>query len=175
MPEEPTPPPPPPVWTADSIDVVRRNGSYAGNACQAAAAEPAEADRIWIAVWQANLTLNTLRDEQIAAATTHAQETAQAEIDALQARVEELQGQPPAGSVTQRQFRLALLHAGIEPSAIDAMIAQIKGPLTRESAKIEWEWASTIDRANPLVAGLAAVMGKTDEDIDQLFAAARSL
>lgn len=164
-----------PIYTAHAIDTVLRDGVIVGNACVAAALYPSDQEQIWNAVWQANLALNALRDEQIKAVRQEVTESNATEIAALQAQIDQLQGQPPAGSVTQRQFRLALLGLGVKASEIDAIIAKIPEATAQEAARIEWEWASVIDRNNPLVASMAQAMDKTDEDIDQLFAAARGL
>lgn len=72
--------------------------------------------------------------------------------------------------VTARQARLALLAAGklaAVNTAIDAMAAP-----AREQAKIEWEFATTVDRDSPLVHTLATAL---DLDLEALFTAAAKL
>ena len=44
-----------------------------------------------------------------------------------------------------------------------------------DAARIEWEYAATVDRDSPLVAGLVATLGLTDAQLDALFAAAAAL
>lgn len=81
--------------------------------------------------------------------------------------------EPVPQSVTMRQARLALLSAGLL-DAIDAGIAAMPSP-QREAAQIEWDYATDVQRDNPLVAGLAEAMGMTSEDIDGLFIAASQI
>lgn len=77
--------------------------------------------------------------------------------------------QPKVLSVTARQARLALLSAGLL-SAVESAIAQEGGDVA-----IEWEYASTIERASPLVASIASSLGLTETQLDELFAQASTL
>lgn len=70
---------------------------------------------------------------------------------------------PP--ELTPRQFRLAMLADGTSPSEITTLLQG------NEAGLIEWEYASTIKRDHPLVASLAAALGKTEEEIDAIFIA----
>lgn len=79
----------------------------------------------------------------------------------------------PKTSVSMRQARLALLQAGLL-SAVNAALAEMPGD-TGEAARIEWEYATEIDREWPLVASLAGSIGLTDSQLDDLFALAREL
>jgi len=78
---------------------------------------------------------------------------------------------PPA--VTMRQARLALLGAGLL-APISAAIASMPGS-AGEAARIEWEFASTVERNNPLILSLTSAMGMTDAQIDALFIAAAAI
>ena len=72
-------------------------------------------------------------------------------------------------SITMRQARLALLAAGL----LDAVNA---GMATMPTAvQIEWEFASTVDRASPQVALLAAALSLDDAALDALFTAGAAL
>lgn len=77
---------------------------------------------------------------------------------------------PPAPvvpvAVTQRQARLALLNAG-KLAAVTQAIATLP-----PAAQIEWEFASSVERASPLVAQLGEAL---QLDIDALFIEAASL
>lgn len=75
--------------------------------------------------------------------------------------------------VTARQARLALLNAGL----LEAVQAAVDGLPGAEgaAARIEWEYAQTVDRASPLVAALAAALQLDDEQLDALFTAASRL
>lgn len=84
--------------------------------------------------------------------------------------------EPPAHvpeAVTMRQARLALLGAGVLATA-DAAIAGMPG-IEGDAARIEWGYAHEVRRDAPLVAGMAAVLGLTEEQLDSLFVTAASL
>lgn len=87
--------------------------------------------------------------------------------------------QPPApapivpAAVTMRQARLALLQAG-KLNAVNTAIAGMSGA-QGEAAKIEWEFSNEVQRAQPLVAALAPVLGMTSAQLDQLFITAAGL
>ena len=75
---------------------------------------------------------------------------------------------PPAPeSLTMRQAKLVLLHAGLL-QAVEQAIANMPG-VAGEAARIEWEYATFIERSNPLFALLSASLGLTDTAIDDLF------
>jgi len=76
-------------------------------------------------------------------------------------------------SVTMRQARLALLGAGLL-SGVDAAIAAMSEP-DKTQAQITWEFAATVDRQFGMVPALAAAMGMTETQIDDLFIAAAKL
>ncbi|MBB3997193.1 hypothetical protein [Aureimonas pseudogalii] len=76
-------------------------------------------------------------------------------------------------TVTMRQARLALLRAGLLKRATDAMAA-LPGD-AGEAALIEWEYATSLRRDHPLVAGLGRTLGLDDATIDNLFRAASQI
>jgi hypothetical protein len=82
---------------------------------------------------------------------------------------------PPAlpSSVTQRQARLALLQAG-KLADVQAAIAALPGT-HGDAARIEWEYASTIERASPLVAAMGASLQWDAAALDSLFQTAAEL
>ena len=65
--------------------------------------------------------------------------------------------------VTMRQARLELLSRGL----LDDVGAMIE--TAGREAQIEWEYASTVDRADLIVAGIQQQWGLTDAEIDDLF------
>lgn len=71
--------------------------------------------------------------------------------------------------VTMRQARLALDAAGILPSVQAAINAG------SNAAKITWEYSSDVERHNGLVPTMAATLGMTETQIDNLFIAAALL
>ena len=76
-------------------------------------------------------------------------------------------------SVSMRQARLALLAAGLLDT-VDAAIAAMEGA-AGQAARIAWEYATEISRANPLFAALTAQLGLTAEHLDALFITAATL
>jgi hypothetical protein len=76
---------------------------------------------------------------------------------------------PPVviASVTMRQARLALHRAGL--------LDQVDAAITDAEARIEWEYATTVERNSPLVQNLAAGLGLTEQQLDDLFTQAAGL
>lgn len=72
-------------------------------------------------------------------------------------------------TLAQATFRLRLIALGIIPSSIDAMINQIADPIEKEKARTAWEYATEIHRLHPLVITMGTALGKTPEQIDQIF------
>lgn len=73
---------------------------------------------------------------------------------------------PPVTQVTMRQARLALLAADLLDD-VEAAITQAD-----RAVKIEWEYATVVDRASPLVVAIGSSLGLDDSAIDTLFQAA---
>lgn len=76
---------------------------------------------------------------------------------------------PPVTQVTMRQARLALLAAGLLDD-VEAMIAQAD-----RAVRIEWEYATVVDRSSPLVVTIGSALGLTDAQLDALFAEGAAL
>jgi hypothetical protein len=95
--------------------------------------------------------------------------TDQAKIDALHQTLP----QAVPELVTMRQARHALLGAGLL-SSVDAAIAALPEPQKSE-AVIEWEYASIVQRDNPLVEIVRQQQGMTAAQIDDLFTLAATL
>ena len=81
---------------------------------------------------------------------------------------------PPIESVTPRQIRLALIHSGIPLQAVNDAIAALPSP-HREMAEVEWEYATTVERNNPLVDMIATANSMSSADIDAFFKLAATL
>lgn len=77
--------------------------------------------------------------------------------------------------LTARQFRLGLLNAGLTPSQVTAAIEELPASLEKETAKVEWEYATTFHRLHPLIATVGAALGLTDDQIDAMWQAALGL
>lgn len=75
--------------------------------------------------------------------------------------------------VTMRQARLALLGAGLL-SMVDTTIDSLPSP-TKEQARIEWDYSSTVERHRGLVTSIGAALGLTEAQLDHLFITAATL
>lgn len=80
---------------------------------------------------------------------------------------------PVPQSVSMRQARLALFGAGLL-SAVEAAISAQAEP-TKSVIKIEWDYATSVDRNWPTLLALRAALGLTDDQLDQLFITAVKL
>ena len=76
-------------------------------------------------------------------------------------------------SVTMRQARLALLSAGLL-AAVNAAIAAMPG-VAGEAARIEWEFAQTVERDSQLIVVVSAGLNLTAAQIDDLLTLAATL
>jgi len=80
---------------------------------------------------------------------------------------------PVITSVTMRQARLALLQQGLLTQVNNA-VASMSGD-QGDAARIEWEFSNTVERNRPFVQALAASLGLTSQQIDDLFTLAATL
>ena len=77
---------------------------------------------------------------------------------------------PPApASITMRQCRLHLLALG---KLEDVKAAMAQAP---ESEKIEWEYAAVVDRDNPIITSMMALLEADAQAADEFFRAASLL
>jgi len=72
-------------------------------------------------------------------------------------------------SVSARQIRLWLVQHNIPLSAIESAIDGIADQLTRDTVKVEWEYAPYVERSHPWLVPLAQSLGLSEEQIDQAF------
>lgn len=85
-------------------------------------------------------------------------------------REDEMRARDPVPQqVTMRQARLALLKAGLLDD-VEAAIAA-----AGREAQLEWEYASVVERSNPVIAIVQQQQGVTDAQIDDLFREAAKL
>ncbi len=75
--------------------------------------------------------------------------------------------------VEMRQARLSLLHAGYFKT-IDTYISNMEGDAGDE-ARINWNYARTVERSSPLVAAMQQLLSVPDAEIDELFIYAATL
>jgi hypothetical protein len=80
---------------------------------------------------------------------------------------------PVPKSVSMRQARLALLGAGAL-SGVDAFINSLPSP-QKEAARIEWEYAATVERGSALVTALSTALSLDAAALDALFIGAAAL
>jgi hypothetical protein len=85
-----------------------------------------------------------------------------------QQRIEQLERWRASAAITPRQARLVLAKHGLLTGVTDA-IAAIEDEQQRQVAEIEWEYATTIERAAPWVNDLYGSLGLTPEGVDELF------
>ena len=64
---------------------------------------------------------------------------------------------------TPRQARLALASAGVY-EAVQTAVAAVS-----DQARIEWEYATMVERTSPIITEMQGSLGMTDEDLDGLF------
>ncbi len=76
-------------------------------------------------------------------------------------------------SITSRQARLVLLQYGLLAN-VPVAIAALPSP-QKEAAQIEWEYATTLERASPLIVGLADALGWPAETVDEMFRVGKAL
>ena len=101
-------------------------------------------------------------------------------VDVSTGQVQELPDIPPEAQpvivpkqVTMRQARLALNAVGLL-TTVEAAINALPEP-TRTTALIEWGTSNAVQRSNPLVSQLAASLGFTESQLDELFIAAAAI
>lgn len=84
---------------------------------------------------------------------------------------------PPSipASISARQIRLWLVRNGISLAAVDAAIDAITDAVTRDSVKVEWEYAPYVERSHPMLVPLAAALGLTEQQVDQAFVEATAI
>lgn len=79
---------------------------------------------------------------------------------------------PPVPSLTRRQFRLALVTNGFALADIEALINQIEDDMQRQIIQIEWQDATVFERNNSSLLTIAALMGLSSTQIDELWSQA---
>jgi hypothetical protein len=79
--------------------------------------------------------------------------------------------------ITKRQATLGMyMFMGLEPHEIPQFItSNITDPQQQKIALIEWEYATSVERQNPLVAMFAAELELTEREVDEFFITASKL
>jgi hypothetical protein len=82
---------------------------------------------------------------------------------------------PVPESITARQVRLYLVRHGISMASVEEAINTIADPVTRESVRVEWEYAPWIDRSHTWLTPLAESLGMSAAQVDAAFREAATL
>jgi hypothetical protein len=82
---------------------------------------------------------------------------------------------PVPDQVSARQIRLWLVQHGVSMSTVDDAIASISDQATRDTVRVEWEYAPYVERSHPWLVPMAAALGLDDAAVDQAFREASSL
>lgn len=77
--------------------------------------------------------------------------------------------------ISARQIRLWLINNGIQLIQVENAINNIEDPITRETIKIEWEYAPYVERNHPMLVPLAQALGLTEQQIDIAFIQAQNI
>lgn len=82
---------------------------------------------------------------------------------------------PVPSQVSSRQIRLWLVKNGFGLSAIETAINAIPDQSTRESVRVEWEYAPYVERSHPWLVPLASALGLDEAAVNQAFREASAL
>jgi len=82
---------------------------------------------------------------------------------------------PVPESVSARQIRLWLVRNGISLATVETAIDAIPDQQTRDSVRVEWEYAPYVERAHPWLVPMAQALGMTELQLDQAFREAATL
>jgi len=78
-------------------------------------------------------------------------------------------------SVSARQIRLWLINNGFQLIQVEQAIDSIQDPITRETVKVEWEYAPYVERNHPMLIPLAQALGLSEARVDQAFIQAQNI
>jgi hypothetical protein len=82
---------------------------------------------------------------------------------------------PVPPQISARQIRLWLVRQGIALAAVEAAIDAITDQPTRDSVRVEWEYAPYVERSHPWLVPLAQSLGLDDAGVDAAFREAATL
>jgi hypothetical protein len=77
--------------------------------------------------------------------------------------------------VSARQIRLWLIRHGVSLATVEAAIDGIGDAVTRESVRVEWEYAPYVERSHAWLVPMAAALGLTEQQLDAAFREAATL
>jgi hypothetical protein len=82
---------------------------------------------------------------------------------------------PVPPSISARQIRLWLVRHGVSLAMVEAAIDGIADAVTRESVRVEWEYAPHVERTHAWLVPMAAALGLTEAQVDSAFREASTL
>jgi hypothetical protein len=82
---------------------------------------------------------------------------------------------PVPQSISARQIRLWLVRNGVSLATVEAAINAIPDAVTRESVRVEWEYAPYVERTHAWLVPMAAALGMTESQVDAAFREAAAL
>lgn len=75
----------------------------------------------------------------------------------------------PGSRISARQARLWLIQNGVDLNSIETAIDSIEDDVIRASVRVEWEYATYVERSYPWLSALASKLGFSEEDLDRAF------
>ncbi len=90
-------------------------------------------------------------------------------FDTLDEAMQALSKSAVTGSISMRQARLRLLSLGVYDQVNTAIRSM------SQAAQIEWEYATAVQRENPLVLAMTQLLGWSADDLDAYLAEAANL
>jgi hypothetical protein len=82
---------------------------------------------------------------------------------------------PVPQSISARQIRLWLVRNGVSLATVEAAINAIPDAVTRESVRVEWEYAPYVERTHAWLVPMAAALGMNESQVDAAFREAAAL
>jgi hypothetical protein len=81
---------------------------------------------------------------------------------------------PPVLEVSMAQARKALILSGFDLAKVESVFLSLPQP-AQALARVDWEFAATVHRDNPLVAAVQTAEKWTDAQVDAMFTLAATL
>lgn len=72
-------------------------------------------------------------------------------------------------TISARQIRIWLIQHGVSLQSVETAIDNISDTLLRDITRVEWEYATYLERNHPMLPVLAVSLGFEESILDQLF------
>ncbi len=82
---------------------------------------------------------------------------------------------PVPQTISARQIRLWMVTNGMPLATVEATIDSIADAITRDTIRVEWDYAPYFERSHPFLVPLAAALGLDEAAVDQAFREAATL